>query len=155
MMDKSSLIIVWLIINLRLNSHLSRELNIGTQVFKHGYKHAFMIDINTSYICSQCLLHGFLIAYYVFFIKWAIFNEITKQVERAKDKFKFIPFTIQRFICGVYGQLAVNSTATPIGLLKWEKVYKAMNDFGWVALIVMVVWVFFKITKFGQGKKKE
>lgn len=44
----------------------------------------------------------------------------------------------------------MNSTATPIGLLKWDKVYKAMNDLGWVAQILMVlVWGFFKITKFG------
>ncbi|CAD8195851.1 unnamed protein product [Paramecium octaurelia] len=100
--------------------------------------------------------HGFFIAYYVFFIEWAIFNEITKQVYRAKDKFKFIPIPIQKIICAVYGQLAVNSTATPIGLLKWDRVLKAMSDLGWVAQIVMVVvWGFFKITKFGQGKRKE
>ncbi|CAD8111559.1 unnamed protein product [Paramecium sonneborni] len=100
--------------------------------------------------------HGFFIAYYVFFIEWAIFNEITKQVYRAKDKFKFIPIPIQKMICAIYGQLAVNSTATPIGLLKWDKVLKAMNDLGWVAQILMVVvWGFFKITKFGQSKKKE
>lgn len=29
--------------------------------------------------------------------------------------------------------MAVNSTATPIGLLNWERVYKAMSDLGWVA----------------------
>lgn len=37
------------------------------------------------------LRHGFYLAYYMFFIEWALFNDITKQFYKSKEKFKMIP----------------------------------------------------------------
>lgn len=33
----------------------------------------------------------------------------------------------------IYGELAVNSTSVPVGLLQWDNVIKAMHELAWVA----------------------
>jgi lysophospholipid acyltransferase len=84
--------------------------------------------------------HGFFMIYYIFFIEWGIFNEVTKAFYKSKSKFSLylfskklisIPSKVRLVIAWIYTHVIVNETALPVALLEAKRWIKFSGDLYW------------------------